>query len=85
VAHPGCGAPHRETLASWLDRTTTTEFARFAIALIARIGGSGAFEPGEVSVLHMAFTQASSPQRERPEAELLAGAAGLIPCCSRPS
>ena len=60
---PDAGQLDQETLASWLDRTTRTEFARFAITNMARIGGSGAFEPEQVSLLHMAFTQAASPQR----------------------
>lgn len=69
----------QETLASWLERTTHTAFARFAITNWARIGGSGAFEPDQLSLLHAAFTQAVSPQREGPETELFFGAAGQSP------
>ena len=69
----------QETVASWLDRTTHTPFARFTITNLARIGGSGAFEPDQVSLLHMGFTQAVSPQREAPETDLFSGAAGQIP------
>jgi len=54
----------RETLTDWLDRTTHTDLARFVFAQAARIGGNGAFEPDEVSMLHMAYTQSTSPQAE---------------------
>lgn len=69
----------QETLGAWVDRTTHTDFARFCVTNMARIGGSGAFEPDQVSTLHMAFTQATGPQSEDPEAELFYGAAGQIP------
>jgi monoamine oxidase len=69
----------REPLSAWLDRTTHTDFARFCITFMARIGGSGASELDQVSVLHMAFTQAAGPQREEPETDLFYGAAGQIP------
>lgn len=45
----------------------------------ARIGGSGGFEPSEVSLLHMAWTQHVGPQAEIPEQWLLCGGAGQIP------
>jgi len=45
----------------------------------AHIGGAGGFEPGQVSELHMAWTQRVSPQSETPEKWLLCGGAGQIP------
>ncbi len=69
----------RETLSDWLDRNTQYDFARFVFAQAARIGGGGAFEPEEVSMLHMAYTQAGGPQSEGPETDLFDGAAGQIP------
>lgn len=45
----------------------------------ANIGGSGGFEPRQVSELHMAWTQRVGPQAEIPEKWLLCGGAGQIP------
>ena len=56
-----------------------TLFARFAMTNLARIGGSGAFEPEDVSLLHTLFTQKQSPQNEEPETYLFHGGAGQIP------
>ncbi|MGO8882110.1 MAG: flavin monoamine oxidase family protein, partial [Streptosporangiaceae bacterium] len=68
-----------QTLASWLDAHTSTPFARFVLTQQALIGGSGAFEPGEASLLHMGFTFAQAPQAEDPETDLFYGGAGAIP------
>jgi monoamine oxidase len=53
--------------------------AQWFFSLRARIGGSGAFEPSEASLLHMAWTQAVSPQAENPEKQLIFGGAGQVP------
>jgi monoamine oxidase len=45
----------------------------------SRIGGAGGFEPEQVSLLHMAWTQRVGPQSETPEQWLLSGGAGQIP------
>ena len=66
-------------LSDWLATTSTGDFAKFVVTLLARIGGSGAFEPREVSLLHMLFTQSIAGQREEPEKWLLHGCAGQIP------
>jgi L-amino acid dehydrogenase len=81
------GDPQRwdqQTLADWFNEPRIggpglAPFARFAITNWARIGGSGAFEPEQVSLLHALFTQAQSPQNEGPETELFHGGAGQIP------
>ena len=77
-------APHArhqdsETLASWLDKHTTTSFGRFVITQQALIGGTGAFEPADVSFLHVLFANAAAPQAQDPETDLFYGAAGQIP------
>ncbi len=56
-----------------------TDYTAWLPTLQARIGGSGGFEPEDVSVLHMAWTQRVGPQAEIPERWLLCGAAGQIP------
>ncbi|HZN13041.1 MAG TPA: FAD-dependent oxidoreductase [Acidimicrobiales bacterium] len=63
----------------WLRDKATTDFGPFVVKMMAGIGGSGAFEPRDVSVLHMGWTQATGPQREHPEAYLFDGTAGQIP------
>lgn len=66
-------------LSDWLASTCTTDFGRFVVRVMARIGGSGAFEPEATSFLHMAFTQSVGGQAEHPEAELFHGCAGQVP------
>jgi monoamine oxidase len=56
-----------------------TDYTAWLPTLQARIGGSGGFEPKDVSVLHMAWTQRVGPQSEIPEKWLLCGGAGQIP------
>jgi L-amino acid dehydrogenase len=77
-------APHAdrqdsESLATWLDRNTTTGFGRFVITQQALIGGTGAFEPADVSFLHVLFANAAAPQAQNPETDLFYGGAGQIP------
>ena len=76
---PGAEMLDSVTVSEWLRMRGSAPFARFTIENLTRIGGSGAFEPDEVSMLHLLFTQAASPQREGPETELFHGGAGQIP------
>lgn len=77
--HPRAVALDAEVLSDWLDVSSTTDFGRFVVTVMARIGGSGAFEPRDVSRLHMLFTQSVSPQCEEPEALAFFGSAGQFP------
>ena len=76
---PGAGFLDGQTLQTWLQANTRTPFARFVLTQQALIGGSGAFEPGEVSLLHTLFTYRQAPQSEDPETDLFYGGAGQIP------
>jgi monoamine oxidase len=76
---PNAPALDAETLATWLEQETSNAFARFMVTSLAHIGGSGAFDPSEVSLLHFAWTQRVAPQAENPESKLFYGAAGQIP------
>ena len=76
---PGAAALDAETVASWLDRQGAPPMARYVAEWHTRVGGSGGYEPGEASILHLAWTQAVAPQIETPEAWLLAEGAGAIP------
>ena len=60
-------------------RTPATSFGRFVITQQALIGGTGAFEPADVSVPARAVANAAAPQAEDPETDLFYGAAGQIP------
>ena len=75
---PGARALDTQTLQTWLEANTRTPFARFVLTQQALIGGSGAFEPGEVSLLHVLFANRQAPQAEAPETDLFYGAAGQI-------
>jgi len=68
----------RLSVAGWLERQGAADLAAYPLAWLARLGGSGGFEPHESSLLHLAWTQAASPQREVPEAWLLRGGAGQV-------
>lgn len=68
-----------ETLAHWLAEETSTAFGNWSVAMLGRIGGSGAFEPEDTSPLHFAWTQRVAPQAEGPETTLFRGCAGQIP------
>jgi monoamine oxidase len=76
---PNAPALDAETLATWLEQETSNAFARFMVTSLAHIGGSGAFDHSEVSLLHFAWTQRVAPQAENPESKLFYGAAGQIP------
>lgn len=67
------------TFQSWLENEGNSTYAQWLLAMLARIGGSGAFEPKAVSMLHMAWTQQVGPQAESPEKWLLKGGAGQVP------
>lgn len=76
---PGAQARDRMTIRAWLDGQTSSAFAKWVVGFMARIGGSGAFEPDAASLLHMAWTQSQGPQSDSPEARLLVGGAGQVP------
>ncbi|MFZ9752432.1 MAG: flavin monoamine oxidase family protein [Cyanobium sp.] len=72
----------RLSIAAWLEQQGACDLAGYPLAWLARMGGSGGFEPYESSILHLAWTQAVAPQHETPEAWLVTGgisqlAAGL--------
>jgi monoamine oxidase len=68
-----------ETIESWMRKRTDSDLAHAILRWYARVGGSGGFEPGDASILHLAQTQKASPQGEAPETWLLHGAVGQIP------
>ena len=68
-----------ETVETWMRQRTDSELAHAILRWYARVGGSGGFEPGDTSILHLAQTQKASPQSDTPETWLLYGAAGQIP------
>lgn len=76
---PNARALDTETIESWMRQRTDSDLAHFILQWYSRVGGSGGFEPGDASILHLAQTQKASPQAESPEAWLLYGAAGQIP------
>lgn len=67
------------TFQTWLEKEGAADYTQWLPAMQARIGGSGGFEPGEVSLLHMAWTQRVGPQSETPEKWLINGGAGQVP------
>jgi monoamine oxidase len=75
---PGALAFDSQTLQTWIEANTRTPFARFVLTQQALIGSSGAYEPGEVSLLHALFASRQAPQAEGPETDLFYGAAGQI-------
>jgi monoamine oxidase len=76
---PDAGARDGLLVSKWLDAAATTGFSRFVVTQQARIGGNGGFEPDDVSLLHMLWTDSTSPQREEPEKTLFIECAGQIP------
>ena len=68
-----------QTFQSWINSQQMSPMAQWFFTLRARIGGSGSFEPSEASLLHMAWTQAVSPQSQDPEKRLIFGGAGQVP------
>jgi monoamine oxidase len=76
---PNARALDALTFQTWLEKYATNEYSHWPLSMQARIGGSGGFEPGQASLLHMAWTQVVGPQAEMPETWLLHGGAGQIP------
>jgi monoamine oxidase len=76
---PMARALDTETIESWMRKRTDSDLAHAILRWYTRVGGSGGFEPGEASILHLAQTQKASPQGEAPETWLLHGAVGQIP------
>jgi monoamine oxidase len=80
-----------KTFATWLKdelklsgaKDPAKAYTEFLSTVQARIGGSGGFEPEEVSMLHMAWSQRVGRQAEIPEEWLLKGGAGQIPAILR--
>jgi monoamine oxidase len=68
----------RETVFSWGLRQTESAYARYFLDWLGQVGGSGGFESGEVSILHLAWTQTVAAQRENPETWLIHGGAGQV-------
>jgi L-amino acid dehydrogenase len=75
------GLYDQQTFAAWLKAHDAPDntYRRWLSVLQSHIGGSGGFEPDQVSALHMAWTQKVGPQSETPEKWLLLGGAGQIP------
>ena len=68
-----------ETVETWMRKRADSDLAHAILRWYMRSGGSGGFEPGDTSMLHLAQTQKASPQGDAPEAWLLHGAVGQIP------
>ena len=66
------------TAAEWLQKLGASAAAQLPLQWLGRVGGSGGFELHQVSLLHLAWTQAVAPQREAPEGWLLRGGAGQV-------
>ena len=78
--HPDALALDSMTITTWLERNARTPIAAWWADVVARNwGGNGAFESGSASMLHFAWAQRVSPQRETPEALLFDGGAGQFP------
>ena len=70
------------TFGTWLSEKTgkdTVTYRKWLSLLQSHIGGSGGFEPEQVSLLHMAWTQKVGPQADTPEQWLMVNGAGQIP------
>jgi|GEM_PF-133691 len=70
-----------KTFKKWLEEQGAHDgdYQNWLSTMQSRIGGSGGFEPDQVSLLHMAWTQQVGPQSQTPEKWLLFGGAGQIP------
>jgi L-amino acid dehydrogenase len=76
---PNAALLDQKTFQTWLKEEGAAGYTNWLPTMQSRIGGSGGFEPEQVSLLHMAWTQRVGPQSETPEAWLLCGGAGQIP------
>jgi monoamine oxidase len=77
--HPMAEAWDSTTLSTWLAQNAHTALGNWFVQTMNRMGGSGGYEPAQVSLLHALWTQRVSPQREAPETSLLDGGAGQLP------
>ncbi len=50
-----------QTIETWLNSRTNSELTHYIFKWYTRVGGSGGFEPGESSMLHLAQTQKACP------------------------
>lgn len=75
---PNAKTLDQETVFSWGLRHTESAYARYFLDWLCRVGGSGGFEPGQASILHLAWAQAVAPQSELPETWLIHGGAGQV-------
>lgn len=76
---PNARVLDNQTIDTWMRSQTNSELAHYILKWYTRVGGSGGYEPGDASILHLAQTQKASPQSEAPETWLLYGAAGQMP------
>jgi monoamine oxidase len=76
---PDAKSLDEKTFKDWLETEGAAGYTKWLPTMQSRIGGSGGFEPEQVSLLHMAWTQRVGPQSETPEKWLLCGGAGQIP------
>jgi monoamine oxidase len=67
------------TFQDYLNDAEAYGYTKWLPTMQSHIGGSGGFEPEQVSLLHMAWSQKVAPQSETPEKWLLKGGAGQIP------
>lgn len=74
---PDAPALDAQTVTSWLDTATGSEFARFCVSYWV-LNEEGA-DPGATSMLFALSSYAAGPEEEQPEAWLFDGAAGQIP------
>jgi len=78
--HPDAEELDGQTMQTWLQQNTKTDFAKFLFTVaVATVGPLGPAHVSQISPLHFAWSQFMSPQRESPEAYLIRGGAGQIP------
>ena len=75
---PNARALDTQTIETWMRSCTDSELAHYILKWYTRVGGSGGYEPGDASILHLAQTQKAAPQSEIPEKWMLYGAVGQI-------
>ena len=75
---PNARALDTQTIETWMRSCTDSELAHYILKWYTRVGGSGGYEPGDSSILHLAQTQKAAPQSEIPEKWMLYGAVGQI-------
>lgn len=75
---PNARSLDTQTIETWMRSCTDSELAHYILKWYTRVGGSGGYEPGDASILHLAQTQKAAPQSEIPEKWMLYGAVGQI-------